>query len=247
MRNQERRLSEQERRDAAKAKFESYEKVTNIFKATPAQTKQSVWDRLVRPQTIDTFGFDPGAFSESKTGNLDAMGKLIENGRKGTMPWETVFTLAGELRTQMEKDESQQAGDILKDLPNFKSTVDKPKTMSPEDAAKRWTELQMDLTKVGKLTDIQSMMIQSSPELAKDPNFMKTYTYKPEEISRLQGAALNEMRTIAPYLPPERRPRFVTQSEYDRVKQTLSQKKGREISDPELYSIMIPVDANAGQ
>lgn len=240
-----------DKKEAMKAKYESYEKVTNQFKATPKPNRELFWNNVVRPTTKDTFGYDPGDYGEGKGDYLDAFGDLIQAGKKGPskggMTWDDVFVQAGWLRTQMDKDQSTQAGDILKDLPEFKAATDKPKKMAPEDAAKRWTELQTSLTKMGKLTDLQSIMVTANPDLAKDKGFMSSITFNPEDIGKMQGAALNEMKVIAPNLPPNLRPQFVTSAEYQKAKAELSVRKGRPISDSEMYSIMMPVDNNAGQ
>lgn len=241
------------RHAAAQEKLERFDKLVlgpfeKLAAINPGYVQQ-LWPQM-REGVKQNFGLDMGELSDAKIGSMKRIRELIELTRKpadkGGMSWEAVTPLISMETTEMTKPQTDQVKDILGLDIGYQRALhqaqDTKKDMTPEDAAKRWSEITTTVTKMSKLGEMQSAAVAINPSLAENKDFMKAISYNPDEINQMQGAFLNEMRVIAPHLPPDQRPRFFTRAQYKLAKEEYQKRLKRPVSDAEMYSRVIPID-----
>lgn len=216
-------------------------KLTDMYKEVGAESKPVVF-KAWADQVNTLYGTQIDPNSEATNSKyMEDFGKLINARQKGTLAQDDFLHLAGELRTKMDKEGSTQAGGILSDLPetiNAKAPKEKPVT--PEDAAKRITEVTKLYADVGKRSDMEAMAI------AQDPNNAKFFgSTTPQDKAAIKARLLSEIQLMNTHLPPALQVKPVTQAQYDVIKQQVEKKTGRPVGDAELMKKLVITDAEA--
>lgn len=108
--------------EQAKLDYQKFEKTGELLAKVPKSLIPAVWPTFANSANkLFDSGLDPMK-PPTQTQYLKDLGVLIQQRRDGHLSQDDFLHLTGELRTQMEKDENEQAGKILDDLPEIKGT-----------------------------------------------------------------------------------------------------------------------------